>query len=270
MWEQLLAKLGEYAVSIGGRLIAAVLLLVVGLKLIGWLIKLIVKGRAFGRLDASVQGFVKSFVGIALKVLLVITVAAVLGVPMTSMIAVLGSAGLAIGLALQGSLSNLAGGLMILVFKPFVVGDFILVGAQSGTVKSVNIFYTVLATPDNKRVVIPNGIVSNETVVDNSYYDTRRVDLTFSVAYDADIDAVKAALYGLAAAHPLVLDDPAPVARLNTQGDSALGFVLRAWCATDDYWEVYHDLTEQVKERFDAQGIAIPYPQLDVHLHEGR
>jgi small conductance mechanosensitive channel len=201
-----------------------------------------------------------------LKIMLIITVASILGVPMTSMLAVLGSAGLAIGLALQGSLSNIAGSFIIFIFKPFVVGDYIITGDHSGKVHDISLFYTTILTDDNKRILIPNSIVSNQTVTDVSSMPTRRVDFNFSTAYDTDIDKVKTVLLETAAAHTLVLKNPAPFAYLDKHTDVSLIFVLRVWCNNTDYWTVYVNLIENIKKAFEKNGISIPFPQFDIHL----
>lgn len=264
--EQILMTIWNFLLTAGLKLVISVVLLVVGFKLIKVLTKAMDKSKLFAHIDVSVRTFLKSFVGIALKVVLILTVAAYIGIPMTNMIAVLGSAGLAIGLALQGSLANLAGGLMILIFKPFQVGDFIESGGVSGTVKAVSILYTEIRTPDNCRIMIPNGTISNAVVKDFSSEETRRVDLEFSVAYSSNIDQVKKLLCDLAKAHELILKDPEPVVYLKTQGDSALVFTFRVWAKNADYWTVYFDMNECAKRAFDAYGIEIPFPQLDVHL----
>lgn len=265
-FKSLLQKLGEFASTAGIKLIGAFVIVFVGFRLCKWLLKLIQKGKGFHRLDTGVQTFLISFLNIVLKTLILLTAASVLGVPMTNFVAVLGSAGLAIGLALQGALANFAGGIMILIFKPFEVGDFIESAGVSGTVRSISILYTTLLTPDNRRIVIPNGTLSNATVVDYSSESSRRVELIFSVSYDSDIETVKQTLLDTASAHPLVLKDPAPFARLSKQNDSSLDFVLRVWCQSGDYWTVNFDLNEEVKKVFDQKGIEIPFPQMDVHL----
>lgn len=263
--EALWKTITEYAVTAGVRLVTALLVLVIGWRLIRLLIQHLSKGRGFRRLDEGAQSFLKSLLSILLRVILILTVAAMLGIPMTNMVAVLGSAGLALGLALQGSLSNFAGGLMLLLFKPFRVGDYIDTHTDSGTVEEITIFYTTLITPDNRKVIIPNGSLSNATLVNYSTEPVRRVDLTFSAAYSSDLDTVKQALLRVASAHELVLKEPEPFARLQQQEDSALIFVLRAFCKSEDYWTVYFDLQEAVKREFDRLGIEIPFPQLDVH-----
>ena len=189
-----------------------------------------------------------------------------LGIETTAIAAAIASAGLAIGLAMQGSLSNFAGGIMILIFKPFSIGDFIDNGTHSGTVTDIGIFYTTLETVDNKVVTIPNGALSNQSVTDYSAKEIRRLDLTFSVSYDSDIDLVKSTLKELAFAHELVMKEPEPFVRLGEQGDSALVFYLRVWVKSSDYWTVNFDMMEASKKIFDKRGISIPYPQMDVHL----
>ena len=266
MFDQFLQTAGSYLASSGIKLLMSLILLLVGWKLIKVLVRILEKGRLSSKVDPTVLSFMKSFTAIALKVLLVITIMAILGVPMTSMIAVLGSAGLAIGLALQGSLTNLAGGVIILITKPFQVGDYVTIGTVEGTVKGINIFYTHLTTPDNKAIIIPNGTVTNATIVIGTALEKRRVDLSFTTSYDADVDQVKAVILKTAYAHEKVLSDPKPLARLQQHGDSALTFICRVWVKTEDYWDVYFDLMEGIKKVFDAEGIEIPYPQLDVHM----
>ncbi len=262
----LFSKLAEFASTAGLRLVAAGVILIIGFKLCKWVLKLLKKGRVFSKVDPGVQTFIISLLNIGLKILLVLTAASILGIPMTNFVALLASIGVAIGAALQGSLSNLAGGIMILVFKPFQVGDYIDSAEGSGTVTEITILYTILTTPDNRRIVIPNGAISNEAITNYSYHDTRRVDFTFSVAYDSDIDVVKAILLEQAQSHNLVLKDPAPFCRLANHGQSSLDFSLRVWTNRSDYWTVNFDLKESIKKTFDEKGIQIPYQQLDVHL----
>ena len=263
--ETLLASIGEFVASFGFRLLGAILVLVIGIFLIKWICNLVVKSNGMQKSPKNAQTLVKNIVKIALYIVLLFTVAMIIGVPAASLVAVIGSAGLAIGLALQGGLTNIAGGIIILCFKPFEIGDFIETSSYTGTVVDIGLLYTTINTPDNKRVVIPNGTVSNASVVDYSAYETRRLDLELSVAYDSDIDMVKETLLSLANAHELVLKDPAPFVRLGTHGDSALIFKLRVWVKNEDYWTVNFDLLEASKKVFDKRGIEIPFPQLDVH-----
>lgn len=259
------AKIGEFASTMGLRIVGAILLLIVGAKFIGWLVKLVKKSKSVDKIPNSAVVVITNLIKIVGYVLLAISIAALLGVPTTSMIAVIGSAGLAIGLALQGSLSNLAGGLMILLFKPFEVDDYIDDGAHSGTVDDIGVFYTTLTTPDNKKIVIPNGALSNSSVTDYSANGTRRLDMKFSVAYSTDIEKTKSVILSVINAHEMIKKEPAPFVRLSEHADSALVFTVRVWVNKENYWTVNFDLNEQVKEAFDKAGIEIPYPQIDVH-----
>ncbi len=265
--ETLFQTLTPYVVSIAGKLLAAVIILVAGFKLVKFLTKLLSKSKAFSKLDSNVRSFLNSFLSIGLKAVVIITVAGIVGIPMTSFITILGSMAVAIGLSLQGSLSNIAGGLIILLFKPFAIGEYISVDGVEGTVCEIGLYYTYLKTVDNQKIVVPNAVASNNTLVNVTHQTTRRVDLKVTVAYNSDIDTVKDILLGIAHAHPKILKNPAePMARLSEHGDSALVFTFRCWCNSADYWDVRFDLLEQVKEAFDKRGISIPYPQLDVHL----
>lgn len=265
--EALFDTLTPYVVNFAGKLIVAILILVVGFKVAKVLVKFLTNSKAFSKMDPNVSSFLKNFLSIGVKTVIVITVAGILGIPMTSFITILGSLAVAIGLSLQGSLSNIAGGLIVLLFKPFAIGEYISVDGVEGTVSEIGLYYTYLKTPDNQKVVVPNAVISNNTLVNVTHQTTRRVDLQFSVSYDCDIEVVKDILLGIAQAHEKVFQTPEPpVARLSEHGDSALVFVLRCWCQSTDYWEVRFDLLEQVKVAFDKQGISIPYPQLDVHL----
>lgn len=266
MLETMLTKLGEMCVSFGGKLISAILVLIIGTIAIKLFLKLLRKKKLGKNEDPTVHRFVLNIVKAALYVLLVVTIIAILGVPMASMVAVIASAGVAIGLALQGSLSNLAGGIMILIFRPFKLDDYIDASGCSGTVVDIGIFYTTLCTPDNKSVTIPNGTLMNDNVTNYSVHKTRRIDFAFDTAYGTDVEKVKALLLEEAAKHEKVLKDPAPFARLGEQGDHALVFKLRVWVESADYWTVNFDLLEAINARLEAEGIEIPYNQLDVHV----
>ncbi len=256
----------EFATTAGIKILMAIILLIVGIKLIRLFLRLLSRMERFSQIDASAQSFLRSFLGIALKITLFMTIGAVLGVPMTSVIALLASAGLAIGLALQGALGNLAGGLMILMFKPFKVGDVIDTRTDMGVVIDINIFYTILRTFDNRHITLPNGSLTNAAIINYSVEEQRRVDWTFTTGYGANINQVKQILLDIVNEHDLTLAEPEPFCRLKEHGDSALAFALRVWCNAPDYWTIYFDVNEKVKEIFDAKGIEIPYPQLDVHL----
>ena len=263
----LLTTLGTWCVTTGIRVLGVILLLIVGTIIIKWILKLVKKGKKFQKLSPNAQTLIVDLLTAVLYVVLVILAAVNLGVDATAIASVVTSCGLAIGLALQDSLSNCAGGIMMLIFHPFSIGDFIEANGFSGTVKDIGIFYTTIVTPDNKVITIPNGTLSNSAVVDYSTNETRRLDLEIGVAYDSDIELVKKTLLDLANAHELVLKDPAPFVRLGTQGDSALIFKFRVWVKSADYWTVNFDLLEASKKIFDLRGISIPYPQMDVHVN---
>lgn len=265
-WEKLLQFLMEFATSWGIKLLAALVLLVVGLKLIKAFKKWLKNSPKLEKLDNSLRSFLASFSNILLYIILIITIASVLGIPATSFITLLASCGVAIGLALQGTLSNFAGGLMLLLFKPFKVGDYVEVSGESGTVLEISVVYTVILTVDNKRITVPNGTLTNAVIVNYSAEELRRVDMTFTTAYDCDIEKTKSIISSIIDKHPLTLKDPQPLVRLSEHGDSALTYTARAWCKNENYWDVKFDITEKVKKEFDKQGIEIPYPQMDVHV----
>lgn len=264
--EKLLEFLFDLLVSFGTRLISALIVLIIGIKLIKITKKWIKKSPKLDKIDMGVRTFLSSFVGLTLYAVLFISIAMILGIPTTSFVTALASCGVAIGLALQGALGNVAGGLMILMFKPFKVGDYITTGETSGVVSNISIMYTVLKTPDNKVITIPNGTLTNSVIENYTSVELRRVDIAFTTAYDCDIDTVKEVLLGVAQNHQSVLKDPEPFARLSNHGDSALEFTLRVWCKNENYWDVKFDLLETVKKEFDKNGISIPYPQMDVHI----
>ena len=257
----------ELLMGYGPKLILAIITLIIGL----WVIKLFVKGLRKGmerkKTDASLQGFLLSLIGILLKIMLVISVASMVGIQMTSFIAILGAAGLAVGLALQGSLANLAGGVLILLFRPFKIGDFVDASGHMGTVKDIQIFNTILKTPDNKTIVIPNGVLSNASMTNYSTEPTRRVDMTFGIGYSDDIKKAKEILEELLRNDNRVLSDPKSMVVVSELADSSVNFVVRAWCNSADYWGIYFDMLEKVKLEFDKQGISIPFPQRDVHVY---
>jgi small conductance mechanosensitive channel len=246
----------------------AILAVLIGLKVIHWITKTVEKIIERSSLDKTLKPFIVSLVNALLKVLLVISIISILGIDTTSFVAVIAAAGFAVGLAFQGSLSNFAGGVLLLALRPFKVGDYIEAGGFSGTVQAIQILYTELVTVDNKVVFIPNGSLSNASIVNYSVKNTRRVDFKFGVGYEADSSKVKDTLQAVAGNHPLVLNEPEPFVRMSEHGDSAIVFTVRVWVNAQDYWTVYFDLIETVKKRFDEEGISIPYPQMDVHLKQ--
>ncbi len=264
LWDYLLTL----SASVGVKIIEAVVILFIGLKLIKIVKKFIKSSPKLDKVDSSLRSFLSSFASIALAFVLVITIAAIVGIPITSFITILASCGVAIGLALQGALSNLAGGIMILLFKPFKVGDFIEAAGETGTVSEITVIYTVLLTLDNKRITIPNGSITNSIIENYSSEPLRRVDLVFNAAYDCDVNKVKSVIEEVIAAHPNALKDPAPFVRLSKHSESALEYTVRIWCKNEDYWTVHFDVMENVKAAFDKNNIKIPYPQVDVHIEK--
>lgn len=256
-----------FATTMGARLIGALLVLIFGFIFINILCK---KIRTSKKMDAMLAKFLASFTNFGGKVIIVITAISIMGVEMTSVVAILASAGVAIGLALQGSLSNIAGGILLVIFKPFKVGDWITVDGHSGTVTDLNLFYTYLKTGDNAVVCIPNATSSNTSLVNVSVNDTRRVDFTVSVAYGTDVDYVKKLLLAIASSHDLALSDPAPLCRLSAFNESSLDFTLRVWVNSKDYWTVKFDINEDIDKVFKHENIEIPFPQVDVHIKESK
>ncbi len=256
------------ATQLSGKIIASLIIFIVGSVIIKIVMRSLRKSRLMKKADATVARFTLNFISIALKIVMIVSIVAVLGVPMASVVTVIATAGAAIGLALQGSLSNLAGGIMILIFKPFRIGNYIEASGHAGTVADIGIFYTVLTTPDNKEITIPNGTIMSDSVVNYSVHDTRRLDLTFGVAYGTDVERVKEILLDEAAKHSLVISEPAPFARLASQSDSSIDFALRVWVKSGDYWTVNFDLLESIHARFDAEKIEIPYNTLDVNIRK--
>ncbi len=220
------------------------------------------------RLDRGVRTFLRSGLKVVLWLVALCALLGYLGVPMTSLVALLSVLGLALSLAIQGTLSNLAGGIMLLSSRPFSAGDFVEAGSVSGTVREVGLIYTKLDTIDNKVVYIPNGEISGKTITNYSANEKRRVDLKFTVSYDAPMEMVKGCIARVVGEHPLTLPSPEPLIRVNGYGSSSIEYVLRVWCATGDYWDVYFDLMEQVKGAFDKAGVEMTYDHLNVHMVE--
>jgi small conductance mechanosensitive channel len=253
-------------VTNGLNVVIAIIVLVVGL----WIIKRIVKimGRLMEKqkVNVSLHGFLSSMTGILLKVMLLISIAGMVGIETTSFIAILGAAGLAVGLALQGTLANFAGGVMILLFKPFEVGDLIETQGHLGSVKEIHIFVTILLTPENKTVIIPNSAVSNGDIVNYTTEGLIRVDMVFGISYESNIKDAKDVLMGIIENHPKVLKDPAPFVGVKELGDSSVNLAVRPYTKPGDYWDVYFKVMEEGKLALDKAGITIPFPQVDVHM----
>jgi small conductance mechanosensitive channel len=263
-----ITKAVELLITYAPKLILAIITLIVGLWLIGLITRVTRKSMEKTKADKTLIPFITNLLSWLLKVLLFISVASMVGVATTSFIAVLGAAGLAIGLALQGSLGNFAGGVLILIFKPYNVGDLVETQGHLGVVKELQIFNTILLSPSNKRVIIPNGAVSNGAIVNYSAEGILRVDLVIGIAYESDIPKAKEVLYKVMADHELVLKDPASQVAVSELADSSVNLVVRPWCTAADYWQVHFDITEAAKAGLEASGISIPFPQRDVHLFE--
>jgi small conductance mechanosensitive channel len=261
-----MTKISENAIDYVPVVILALVTLLVGL----WIIRVVLKGlnkaMQVRKMDESLQRFLHSLLGIMLKMILGISVIGILGVSTTSFVAVLGAAGLAVGLALQGGLANFAGGVIILIFRPFKIGDVIEAQGYVGKVHEIQVFNTVLKTPDNKTIIIPNGGLSNGSMVNYSTEAERRVDMTFGIGYGDDIEKSKVVLKGLIDTDSRILNDPEPAMMVSELADSSVNIAVRVWCNAADYWGIYFDMQEKVKLEFDKQGISIPYPQTDVHV----
>lgn len=259
----------DFILSIGINLIVAVVVLFVGFKLANILSRATATILDKRDSDPGLKSFLKSLISNLVKLLTVITVFTQLGVEMTSFIAILGAAGFAIGMAFSGTLSNLAGGVMVLVFKPFKVGEFIEAQGETGTVKEIQIFHTILLTPDNKTIIIPNGPLSNGNLTNYTRQPTRRVDFTFGFGYGEDLKLAKKTIMEIIKSHPKVLEDPAPFIALAELGDSSVNLTVRIWLNKEDYWDVFFYINENVYETFNAtEGLSIPFPQMDVHVNQ--
>ena len=267
-WTSQLEALRPMGVEIGINLITAIVIFIVGRTIARMLSGTARKVMQRQEVDKILESFVSSLLYWALMTIVIIAAIDRLGVQTTSLIAVMGAAGLAVGLALQGSLSNFAAGVLIVLFRPYRVGDFIEAAGVAGVVLHVQILTTVLKTGDNKQIIIPNSEVMSSIITNYSANDTRRVDLTIGVSYDDNLDQVRTTLLDIVKADQRVLTDPECVIAVSELADSSVNFVVRPWVQTADYWAVYFGLTEAIKKRFDAEGISFPYPQQDVHIHQ--
>ncbi len=264
----ILPKLQEFATFYGLKIIAAILIFIIGRWLAKMIKNLIVKVMKKGEVDATLTSFVGHLTYVALLTLVVIAALNQIGVQTTSFVAIIGAAGLAVGLALQGSLSNFAAGVLMILFRPFKVGDYIEAGGTAGTVEEIQIFSTILTTPDNKVIIVPNAKITGDNIVNYSAKDTRRMDLVFGVGYGDDLQKVKDILQDILQNDPRVLKIPQPMVGVLELADSSVNFAVRPWVKSSDYWPLFFDLKETIKKRFDAEGISIPFPQQDVHLYE--
>ena len=260
----------DLIIPIAKSLAAAIAVLVIGLFIIKRLAVRLEKVMARATVDDNLKPFLVSLLNIGLRVILILMIIGILGIDTSAFIAVLASLGFAIGLAFQGSISNFAGGVLLLVTKPFKVGDIIETNDVLGIVVGIKILYTEINTFDNKTIFIPNGGLANSAITNFTKNENRRVDLKFNVGYDSNIDKVKELLLKIIDKHELIFKEPEPFIKLFEHGSSELVFIVRVWCRTEDYWHIYYDLLEQVKKEFDKAKISIPYPQMDVHIKGGK
>jgi small conductance mechanosensitive channel len=267
-WQVMANKAYELGTEWSIKLVGALAILILGTIVIKFLVNMLKKVLDKSGTDTTIVGFLEKVVSISLKVILWIMVLGNIGVKTTSFIAIIGSAGLAVGLALQGSLSNIGAGVLLIILRPFKVGDYITGGGQSGTINEIGIFNTIMTTPDNKRIIVPNSKISADSITNYSAMETRRVDFVFGIGYDDDLRAAKQTLQDLISQDSRVLADPAPMVVVSELGDSSVNFTVRAWVKAPDYWSLHFDIIEKVKLTFDEKGISIPFPQRDVHMYQ--
>jgi small conductance mechanosensitive channel len=268
MFDFLSERMGDYGPMViewGGKILLAVVALIIGFWIVGRITGLVRKGLASRKIEPSLQGFLSGLVNVLLKVAVFISVASMVGIETTSFVAILGAAGLAVGLALQGSLANFAGGVLILLFKPFKVGDLIEGQGHTGFVKDINIFVTTITTPDSKTVIIPNGPLANDSITNYSTLDSLRVDLVVGVGYGENLAQARKVIMEVMESDPKVLKNPAPSVNVLELGDSSVNLAVRPYATVADYWDVYFGITEKAKIALDEAGIEIPFPQRVMH-----
>jgi|TARA_Y100001970_G_scaffold34116_1_gene42320 small conductance mechanosensitive channel len=260
--------INEYAIPWGINIAMAIAIYVIGRIVVGFILSIFRRVMAKSKYDAMLVDFLEAIISAILMLFVIVASLDQLGVDTTSLVAILGAAGLAIGLSLQDSLKNFAAGVMLLVFKPFKSGDFVEAGGTAGTVNKIGIFTSTMTTPDNKEIIVPNGAIYSGTITNFSAKETRRVDMVVGIGYDADLLKAKQVLQEMVEADPRILQEPAPTIAVAELADSSVNFVVRPWVQSADFWGVKFDFTEAVKLRFDKEGISIPFPQMDVHLHK--
>lgn len=266
--QQMLDAVWAVVVANYKPVLAAVIILVIGRVVAGWARRITRKGLERGEVDVTLVPFLSKLVYYAVLAVVVVAALHRVGVATTSVVAIFGAAGLAVGLALQGTLGNFASGVMLLILRPFNVGDFVDVGGTTGKVEEIGVFATTLTTPDNIKIVIPNTQIAGGTIANYNGKDTRRVDLVMGISYDDNIQTAIDTIRRIVTAHELVLADPEPVIEVSNLGDSSVDIVVRPWCKTEDYWALRFDLTRSLKEGLEAAGCSIPYPQRDVHMYQ--
>ena len=256
----------NFLTTAGVDLLRGLVTLAVGLFLVHWVVKLFERYEGKMKLEPTVRGFIKNLIRVLLYVIVIMTAANTMGIPMTSIVTLLGSAGVAVSLAMQGALGNLIGGFILLLFKPIKAGEYVKIGDNEGTVKSIGTFYTEIVTIDNRLVHLPNGTLTNTAIVNFTREGTRRLDLTFSVGYESDMDQVYEVLNRVVSEEKAIRTEPAPTVNLLKCSDSSLDFTVRVWVNGSDYWPVYFRMLDHGKRALDKAGINIPYPQMDVHM----
>lgn len=266
--EDTIAKMTELTLPIILNLAAAVVIYIIGKWLADVVTRAVEKVMLKAKVDQALAGFTKNVIHAAILVFAILAAIGKLGVQTTSLIAVIGAAGLAVGMALQGTLANFAAGVILILFKPFKIGDFIEGGGVQGTVEEIQIFNTILSAPDNRKIILPNSKISGDTIINFSAIERRRVDLTFGISYTDDMKKAKDVLIKLAASDPRVLKDPPPEVAVAELGESSVNLVCRPWVKPADYWGVFFDMTEKGKEALEANGMTIPFPQRDIHVYQ--
>ncbi|MFW2366381.1 MAG: mechanosensitive ion channel family protein [Desulforhopalus sp.] len=258
----------DWLIAHGPGIIVAIVILIVGRWIAMWLAAIGRKAMTRGSIDETLARFLSKLIYYALLAAVVIAAADQAGIKTTSFVAIFGAAGLAIGLALKDSLGNFASGVMLILFRPFKVGDYVTAGGVSGTVQQIDIFSTVLKTPDNQKIIVPNSAITADVITNVNSETTRRIDLVIGIGYDDDIKEAKTTLVNLVHEDTRVLADPAPKIAVAELADSSVNLIVRPWVKTEDYWDVRLELTEKIKLTFDEKGISFPYPQQDVHMHQ--
>ncbi|MBU1341714.1 MAG: mechanosensitive ion channel [Proteobacteria bacterium] len=266
--EKLIEMITYWVTTYSVKLIVAILIFLIGKWLAGKISKILTHVLEKSKVDITLIKFLENIIYYTLMIVIVIAAAGQMGINTTSFLTIVGAAGLAIGLALKDSLSNFASGVMLIMFRPYRVGDVVNAGGVSGKVVSISLFNTILNTPDNQKLIVPNSSITSNVITNVTANDTRRVDLVIGIGYDDDIKKTKDTLNRIVREDSRILDDPKPTIAVSALADSSVNFVVRPWVKTSDYWDVYFDLTEKIKITFDKEGISIPYPQQDVHLYK--
>jgi small conductance mechanosensitive channel len=266
--EQVVARVHEWVALYGLKVIAAAAIFIIGRIAAGGIRSIVRRLLRKSSVDETLVSFLVRLSYIAMMIFVILAALGQLGVQTTSFIAVLGAAGLAVGLALQGSLANFAAGTLLIIFKPFKIGDYIEAGGKAGVVEAIGIFTTELKSPDNKKIIVPNAKVTGDSIVNYSAKDQRRVDIVAGVSYSDDLDKVRKVLEGILSEDERILKEPAPTIAVLELADSSVNFAVRPWVKTEDYWDVFFAVQEKIKKRFDAEGITIPFPQQDIHIHK--